>query len=480
MSAPETSKGLASGSLGVWAIVFFVMSAAAPLTVVASGAPLTVYLAGIGGPGAMLAAGVVLMLFASGFTAMTRYVRDAGAFYAYTTEGLGAPVGSGAAALTTYGYTALLLGFYGFVAFFAQMTAADLFGIDLPWIVWAVLIAAFIGFLGYRQVDMGAKVLAVLLTAEVALLAVLSLAVLIQGSPEPLTLAPFDPSNWLTAEGAGGLFVLGFGAYIGFEGTAIYAEEARNPERTIPRATYIAIGFLGVFYAFTFYCFIAAFGMDGVVAAAQGDFESLPFVWADEYLGTLALKVLQVLIVTSFVACLIAFHNACSRYLFSQGRSGLLPAVLGKAHPKHHSPYVGSLALTALSVAALLLTQVVGWDPYLDLGLLAYGTGVVSIVAAQALCAIAVLAFFGRDRRGHSPLRVVVAPVLAVAGLVTGLYLILTNFVVVTGYTGTVNTVLMLLPAVAFASGVAWYAIRRPGSVAAAAEARAHEEDTVA
>ncbi len=452
---------LASGTLGVWAIVFFVISAAAPLTVVASGAPLTVYLGGIGGPGAMLAAGIVLILFAAGFTAMSRYVRDAGAFYAYATKGLGGYVGAGAASLTTFGYAALLLGFYGFIGYFADLTATDLFGIDLPWSVWALAVVLLVGFLGFRQVEVGAKVLAVLLTAEVALLLALSLAVLIKGSPEPLTLVPFDPAEWLFAPSAGALFVLGFGAYIGFEGTAIYAEEAKDPDRTIPRATYIAISFLAVFYAFTFYCFIAAFGMNGVMAAVtEGDFTTLPFAQADIYLGSWAVKVMQILIVTSFLACLISFHNACSRYLFSLGRSGLLPAWLSHTHPVRHSPDRASQTLTGLSFVAVVVTVLLGWDPYLDLGVKPYASGVVAIVAAQALCAVAVVAFFARDRHGHSPFRVLVAPGLAALGLATGVILIAKNFELISGNSGLTNAVLLILPPLAFVLGLLRYAMR--------------------
>ncbi|MFV0457164.1 MAG: APC family permease [Actinomycetales bacterium] len=459
--APQT-PALASGSLGVWAIVFFVMSAAAPLTVVVSGAPLTVYLGGIGGPGAMLAAGVVLLLFAAGFTAMSRFVRDAGAFYAYTTRGLGRGVGAGVAALTTFGYGALLLGFYGFVGFFAALTARELAGVDVPWWGWSLLAALLIGFLGYRQIEVGAKVLAVLLTAEVALLTVLSLAVLIKGSPEPLSLAPFSPANWLLAPSAGGLFVLGFGAYIGFEGTAIYAEEAKDPERTVPRATYIAIGFLAVFYAFAFYCFIAAFGMNGVLSAVrEGDFTLLPFAEAQTYLGAWAVSLMQVLIVTSFIACLISFHNACARYLFSLGRSGLLPRYLDRVHPRHRSPMAASFTLTGLCLAAILVALTLSWDPYLDLGLKPYASGVLAIVAAQALCAIAVVAFFSRDRHGYPVARVLVAPALAAVGLVTGVYLIGSNLELVSGLSGPVNTVLLTLPAVAFAVGAAGFLARR-------------------
>lgn len=451
----EESTRLGAGRLGVWAIVFFVMSAAAPLTVAVSGAPLTVKLGGIGGPGAILVAGIVLLLFASGFTAMSQHVTNAGAFYAYATDGLGRVVGAGTALMTTAGYGALLLAFFGFISFFADLTANGLFSIDLPWWVWGAIVAVIVGLLGARQVEAGARLLAVLLTAEVALLLALSIAVLVKGGPEPLSLAPFHPENWLTAAGAGGLFVLGFGAYIGFEGTAIYAEEAKDPARTVPRATYIAISFLAVFYAFAFWCFISAFGVKGVLAAVSGDdFANLPFEQAGTYLGETAVKVMQVLIVTSFLACLIAFHNAAARYLFSLGRGGLLPSWLGHSHPVHQSPARASYALSGFTAAALLTTLVAGWDPYFDLGVKPYASGVVAIVAAQAICAVAIVAFFARDRRGFSVFRVMIAPALGALGLLAGVYLIVTNFDVVSGYSGVVNVILLAIPPLFFAIGV--------------------------
>ncbi len=111
----------------------------------------------------------------------------------------------------------------------------------------------------------------------------------------------------LFAPGAGTLFLLAFGAYIGFEGTAIYSEEARDPERSIPRATFIAVGFLAVFYALAFWVLVYAYGVDGAMVAAQGDdFLSMTYAVADQYVGSSLLTVLQVLIVTSFLATIIA------------------------------------------------------------------------------------------------------------------------------------------------------------------------------
>jgi hypothetical protein len=125
-------------------------------------------------------------------------------------------------------------------------------------------------------------------------------------------------------------------------------------------------------------------------------------------------------------------------------------------------PWTRSQLLSGLSVIAILLTVSLGQDPYLDLGVKPYATGVIAIVAAQALCAIAVVAFFAKDRRDHSAARVIVAPALGAAGLVAGVYLIATNFSVISGFTGLTNTILLALPPIAFVIGVVGYGLTKP------------------
>ncbi|MFV0253147.1 MAG: APC family permease [Beutenbergiaceae bacterium] len=454
-AAVPTAGKLAGGKLGVASIVFFVVSAAAPLSVIASGAPFSIRLGGIGAPGAIVVCGIVLILFAAGFTAMSKYVRNAGAFYAYVTRGLGSDMGNGVAVMVTGAYALALISFYGVLGFFTQLTMADVFGIDLPWGVWSLIALVIVTVLGHRQVDLGARVLAVLLTAEVAILLALSLAIVIQGGPEPFSAAPFSPQSVFFAAGAGSLFVLGFGSYLGFEGTAIYAEEAVKPERTIPTATYVAIGFLAVFYGFTYWTVVTAFGVDGILAIAQSDnFGDMVFLATEDYLGQWAAVTMRVLIVTSFLACLIAFHNACARYLFAMGRAGLLPARLGRTHKSTHSPYVASAFLSCLAALALVVTIALGGDPYLQLGIWTYSAGVVGIVVAQLVCAIAVIAFFARDRKGHTFARVQLAPALGALGMGIGVTLIVSNFEVITGTTGVANWLMMAPTPLLFVVGI--------------------------
>lgn len=454
--SPQPREGaLASGRLGTWDIVFFVVSAAAPLTVILSGAVTTFRLGGIGAPGAILFCAVVLILFALGFTAMSKSVRNAGAFYAYVSRGLGKPFGLGVSSVTVFAYISLVISFYGFIGFFAQFTFAELFGLDLPWGVWSLIAVGLVAFLGYRKVDVGAKVLGVLLTLEVAILLVFAIAALADGGPEPWSLASFDPQNVFFAPAAGTLFIIGFGAYLGFESTAIYAEEAKRPERTIPRATIIAIAFLGVFYAFTFWALTVAFGVEGVLEMARSDaFETMVITGTEDLAGAWAAFAMKVLIVTSFFACVLAFHNACTRYLFSLGREGLLPRALGRTSARSQSPAVASLTLSAFCAAGVLVAILVNADPFLGLALWTYATGVQGLVFAQAFTAIAVVWYFAKDRRGHGVWRVLIAPALGALGLVTGFVLIVTNFEVVTGLEGPINQILLLPTPILFIGGI--------------------------
>jgi hypothetical protein len=77
------TPGLARGTLGPAHIVFMIMAAVAPAGGVVAILPLAIALGvGVGTPGMFVVVGLVLTLFAVGFTRMVPYVRNAGAFFA--------------------------------------------------------------------------------------------------------------------------------------------------------------------------------------------------------------------------------------------------------------------------------------------------------------------------------------------------------------------------------------------------------------
>lgn len=78
---------------------------------------------------------------------------------------------------------------------------------------------------------------------EIGLIGAFAVGVLVTGGADGLHADSFQPAQRVRP-GAGAVFVLAFGAFVGFEATAICSEESRDPTRTVPRGTYAAVGFL--------------------------------------------------------------------------------------------------------------------------------------------------------------------------------------------------------------------------------------------
>ncbi|WP_250445124.1 APC family permease [Actinotalea sp. C106] len=459
--APEAppSSGL-RGTIGVVGIVFLVVAAAAPLTAIGGALPVMLAIGnGAGSPTAYLVVAVVLLVFSVGYAAMSRHVVDAGAFYAYVTRGLGVPVGLGAGGLALLTYTAVLAAVYGLAGATAQGLVLQLGGPELPWWVWSFVLMAAVGTLGYRNVDVGAKVLGVVLTLEIGVIAVVAVAVIAQGGADGLDLVPFTPTAFFS--GAPGISVMfAVASFIGFEATAIYAEEAREPRRTVPIATYTAVLLIGGFYAIASWAFVQAFGSGDVVAAALAD-PDLIFTATAAYVHPVLADVMIVLLLSSLFAALLAFHNAISRYLFSLSRRGVMPAALHRTHPRHGSPYVGSLAQTGSAVVVVGAFAVAGADPVLQLFTWMSGLATVSVLLLMALTSVSVIAFFARRDVDRRVWHTRVAPALGTVGLLGLLGLVLANFTTLIDGSGALAAVLLLVIAVAFAGGVVAAYVRR-------------------
>jgi amino acid transporter len=464
-AAPPTGDGTGQGlrgSIGVVGIVFLVVAAAAPLTAIGGALPVMLAIGnGAGNPMAYVVAAVVLLLFSVGYAAMSRHVVDAGAFYAYVSKGLGTPVGVGAAGLALLTYTAIQAAIYGLAGATAQGLSTRYGGPDLPWWVWAFLFMAVVGLLGYRNIDVGTKVLGVLLTLEIGVIAVVAGAVLVQGGADGIDVRSFTPSAFFS--GAPGISIMfAVASFIGFEATAIYGEEARNPRRTVPLATYLAVVLIGAFYALSSWAIVLAFGSDGVVAAAQADTAGLVFTAAAEYVSPVVADVMLVLLLTSLFAALLAFHNAISRYLFALGRQGMAPGVLGRTHARHTSPHVGSLTQTATAFVVVAVFAAAGSDPVRQLFTWMSGLATVSILLLMVLTSVAVLAFFARSRVDRRAWHTRVAPTLGTLGLLGIVGLVLANFTTLISGDAALATVLLAVIAAAFALGVVVALVHRP------------------
>jgi amino acid transporter len=73
--------------------------------------------------------------------------------------------------------------------------------------------------------------------------------------------------------------------FTGFEATVVFSEEAKDPHRTIPRAVYYSIAFIGLFYAFTTRALGNSVGAEAVQRAATADPAGFVFAIAEKEVG---------------------------------------------------------------------------------------------------------------------------------------------------------------------------------------------------
>jgi amino acid transporter len=459
-TAPPPGR-LRRNALGAPSIVFLVMAAVAPLTATIVVVPLAIALGNGGGaPGAFVFVAVVLLLFAIGYMQMSRHVVNAGAFYAYVTRAMGRLPGLVTGFIALLGYNTFVVGAIATTGFFTNLVIDDLFGVDLPWQAWAAVGVAFVLTLGRRDVHLNARLLGGALVLETTIVLALDVSILVQ---DGFDLSALDPGT--VNSGSLGLALLfAFTCFLGFEATAIFGEEARDPHRTVPRATWAAITVIGVFYALTALALVSAAGVSEAGAAAGEDPGVFVFAIAGEYLGSFVTDVLQLLLIVSMFAALLAFHNSASRYIFAIGRARVLPGALARSHERSRAPHVASVVQIGTAAAVVAVFAIAGADPILVIVPSMIGFGTLCIIALQFLASVSVVVFF-RRRRDPRLGSTLVAPALGAIGLGYALFMAIDNFGTIAGSDSPVITKLPWLLLATILLGIAvglWLRANRP------------------
>ena len=460
IASPEKQQaGKHRRRLGVPALTFMVIAASAPLTVLAGGVTTTLAVtAVIGIPLSYLLLALALGVFSVGYAAMSRYITNAGAFYAYIAQGISRPLGVGASIVALVSYNGMQIGLYGMFGFTVASLVNTKLGLAIPW--WSPVFAciSIVGLLGINRIDLSARVLGVLVGFEF-IIVILYDCVAFHAAPEGISVAPLQPAS-LLVNGMGAAFAFGIAAFMGFESAAIYGEESRDPEQTVARATYTAVAIIGLFYAVSAWAMTLSTGPGRIVAVVQKLGADLIFNFIGLHMGTFVGSIAQLLFVTSLFASLVSFHNAVARYFFSLGRESVLPEVLSRVRKSSGSPYIGSFAQTAIAVAVVSAFAVAGTSsgmgtmfPVLTLFCWLTNAGAMGLVLLMALVSIAVIGYFGKQRRRPGLWTRVFAPILSFVALGTIFILILTNFDVLLAQKES-NAVTWILPAIVIVPGI--------------------------
>ena len=438
-AAPDGAK-LRKTALGVSDIVFFIVAASAPLTVIAGGVSSTYLVTGNAGvPLLFIVLGAILALFVTGYAAMSHHITNTGAFYAYVSKGIGKVAGVGTAFVALIAYNTMqvgILGLFGavFAGFMAEHTS-----LDWQWYSWVFVAIGVIGILGWLRVDLNAKVLAIFLTLEIIVVLFFDLVVAGDPGPQGISGNQWDPSIAF-GTGVGAALCFTMAAFVGFESAAIYGEECKDPRRTVAKATYIALGITSIFYALSAWMLASAAGTDTVISAkalVHGGFTtpdgsapdptSILFITLNVQVSKTIADIATLLFCTSLFAASLSFHNAVARYFFALGRARRIAGGL-RPHQPAGAPYIGSLTQTVIAAVIVFIFWQSDNDPVLQLFTWLTNLGALGVILLLALASFAVVGYFSRNPHQETAWTSRYAPALA-GTLLTALFiLVLTQF----------------------------------------------------
>ena len=467
---PKDEARLKAGAVGLIGVLFMAVANAAPITAMSFNVPIAVGFGnGTGASAGFLFATIVLTIFTVGFVAMARHITTTGAFYGFISQGVGQVAGMASGLLAATAYIIFEGSLIGGFAYFASDALSTSLSITINWLPIAIAGILVIAVLSYYSITLAASILSVTLVCEVVLLGALGISVLFKAGPDGLNAgSPFNvanafknvPANAFGTGVAAGSAAVGiffaFWSWIGYETTAVYGEESKEPKKIVPRATLIAVVGLGLFYTFMSWMVVAGQGNANAVKLSAGSTPvDLWLTLVKGNLGTVPLGLYKILLVVGSFACAMAFHNAASRYLYAIGREAAWARIrdtVGKVNVKHGSPAIASFSQSTITLVLVLLftifTKVIvpgadggpGVDtpalvPYVNVyGILALiGTAMILIV--QTFTSVAVVSYFWvkKTHRGHW-LSTLVCPIVGAAGMLYALMLLWQNRAFAAGY----------------------------------------------
>jgi amino acid transporter len=458
---------LARNRLGAPSVVFFVVAAAAPLTVIAGGAVTAVEVTGVTAiPIGYLVMAVILALFAVGYVTMSRYLVNAGAFYAYIARGLGRVPGVGAAAVALLAYNAMQVGLYGALGYVSTQILSTL-GLHVAWWVCALAGWLVVAILGLLDVGINGRVLAVMLIAEFVVVVIYDAVMISHPAGGTVRFDTLQPAQ-LADPAIAAVLVVALAGFVGVEATVVFAEETRNSTRTIARATYIAIAMVGLLYGLSTWAISVATGPDQFVARAHSDGAELIFNLVEPSVGRTLVDVGHVLFLTSLFAALLAFHHTVARYSFALGRERVLPRSFGRVVQRTGAPKLGSMAQSVVGLVVIVFYAAGGFDPMTTMFGRLTAWGGLGVLLLMTFTSFAIIGFFARNPRGEPVWRRLVAPLLA------GLLLALLSAITIANFGRLLNeqdsALGWLLPAAYLfvaVVGIAWAVVlrlRRPAA----------------
>jgi APA family basic amino acid/polyamine antiporter len=359
MTVPSQSVSAASPdgapklkrSMGLWMATALVVG-----NMVGSGVfLLPATLAGAAGPISIvgwLFTGAGAVLLALVFANLGRALPRQGGPYAYAKRAFGDFIGF----QTAWGYwiavwagnAAIAVAFVSYLTVFwsevgdSKLLGA-LVGIGLIWLL------TFTNILGARESGIVQLATTVLKFVPLAVIGIVGLFFIDGGNYEPFS--PNGASLSLLSTTA----ALTLWAFIGLESATVPAEEVKDPERTIPRATIIGTVLATMLYI------VATVSIMGIIPTDQLAVSTSPFAdAAGEVFGGGWDKVIALIALVSTFGALNGWILLQGRVPMAAAEDGMFPAPFAKVHGKRRTPVFGLVVSSALVTVLMLMNYTKG------------------------------------------------------------------------------------------------------------------------
>ena len=362
-----------------------------------------------GGPYGMLAAtaGVTILYvtFVLGYAELACALPRAGGAFVYASRAFGPHLGfvGGVAQLVEYVLSPPAIAF-AVGSYINQALPA----IPIP--VTAVAVYVIFTLINIGGVKMSVAFELVLTVLAVIELCVFGIVVLPHFSWAKFSQNPL-PHGW---GGAFAALPFAIWFYLAIEGIANVAEEAKDPQRDLPRGFLYAMGTLVVLTVIALFGAVGADGWESVVypdPANHAVTSDSPLPLAIAHIVSRESPFFLVLTGVGLVGLLASFHGillAGSRALLELGRAKYAPAVLGTIHPRWKTPVAALLANLVVGLIAIATAHTT------DLVLVS----VFGALTLYVLSAAAVLVLRVREPALTRPYRAPLYPVTPIVALV--------------------------------------------------------------
>jgi len=307
------------------------------------------FTAGLASPLTIIAAGIAILFLGNTLSEFTKVIPSTGGFISFIGKTFGARTGVTTAILTGAGYIAAMASVIAIVGGFFQILLQNYHVAGLqsvPWIIWVLVFLAFAAFMMIRGISISTKLAGLFFAFEMTIMIVISVISLVKFHAH-INFQPFEPKNITGGfKGLAAGFPLAIYLFIGWENSAALAEETDNPRKNVPRAVFTSICIMLV--AYTFFAFSTVVGFKGNVTALSS--APIPFISVAREIFAVGLFFAFLAGMTSTLGALIAGTNSQARLIFSAGREGLLPKVIGKVQTTRRTPINALLVFLGLGL----------------------------------------------------------------------------------------------------------------------------------